>query len=109
MREIAHDLFFAGVEHYDGEAIWDRLSVGMVLRLQREPTNRFDSNAIEVVVPKLGKLGYLPRTSNGALALLMDLTDCAFEATLSKKEQSENPWKRLAVDIVYVGAKRGAS
>ena len=105
MREISQHLFLAGVEHYDGEKLWDQLSVGMELRLQREPTNRFDSNAIEVVVPKLGKLGYIPRTSNGALALLMDLTDCAFEATLSKKEQSENPWKRLAVNILYVGSR----
>ena len=64
---------------------------------------------IEVVVPKQGRLGYLPRTSTGAPALLMDLTDCAFEAKLSKKEQSDNPWKRLAVDIAYVGSKGSAS
>lgn len=106
-RVINDELFLAGWDHYDGEAVFDQLRVGQPVTLVREPGNKYDPNAIAVYwTPESGegerrKLGFIPRTSNGALALLVDdgSWDGKIVASISKREISANPWKRLAIKI----------
>lgn len=62
----------AGTAYYDANKLLGDLSPGRVLSLRRQPDNRHDDLAIEVLVPGGGKLGYVPRAHNQPLARLMD-------------------------------------
>ena len=54
-------LHVAGTAYYDAEAAADRLRPGQRLALRRQPENRYDALAIEVLGPEGHKLGYVPR------------------------------------------------
>lgn len=45
----------------DRQTILSLVTPGMPVELVREPRNKFDSDAVAVVVPGLGQIGYLPR------------------------------------------------
>ena len=62
----------AGTAYYDAEAVADRLRPGQRLALRRQPGNRYDALAIEVVGPRGRKLGYVPRRHNEMPARLID-------------------------------------
>ena len=65
-------LHVAGTAYYDAEAAADRLRPGQRLALRRQPENRYDALAIEVLGPDGHKLGYVPRRRNEMPARLMD-------------------------------------
>ena len=62
----------AGTAYYDAEAVADRLRPGQRLALRRQPENRYDALAIEVLGPEGHKLGYVPRQRNEMPARLID-------------------------------------
>ena len=62
----------AGTAYYDAEAAADRLRPGQRLTLRRQPENRYDTHAIEILGPEGHKLGYVPRRRNEMPARLMD-------------------------------------
>ena len=62
----------AGTAYYDAEIVADRLRPGQLLALRRQPENRYDPLAIEVLGPEGHKLGYVPRQRNGMPARLID-------------------------------------
>ena len=62
----------AGTAYYDAEAVAGRLRPGQRLELRRQPENRYDALAIEVLGPEGRKLGYVPRRRNEMPARLMD-------------------------------------
>ena len=62
----------AGTAYYDAEAVADRLRPGQRLALRRQPENRYDALAIEVLGPEGHKLGYVPRQHNEMAARLID-------------------------------------
>lgn len=64
-------LFIAGFDHYDGPDAESLLEAGMPLQLNREPHNRYDKHAIEILSGE-AKLGYIPRANNKTIARLMD-------------------------------------
>ena len=64
-------VFIAGFSHYDGPEAESLLEAGMPLQLNRQPHNRYDRYAIEVLSGE-AKLGYIPRAENKAIARLMD-------------------------------------
>ena len=65
-------LHVARTAYYDAEAAADRLRPGQRLALRRQPENRYDALAIEVLGPEGHKLGYVPRWRNEMPARLMD-------------------------------------
>ena len=62
----------AGTAYYDAARALPMLDEGATLILRREPTNRYDARAIEVLTADGTKLGYVWRTENEALAAMMD-------------------------------------
>ena len=62
----------AATAYYDAEAVADRLRPGQRLALRRQPGNRYDALAIEVLGPEGHKLGYVPRQRNEMPARLID-------------------------------------
>ena len=69
---LLFDSYVAGTTHIKDETVFDEIKVGDKLILQREPTNRFDENAILVLDDKKRKLGYIPEKDNIVFARLMD-------------------------------------
>ena len=65
-------MHIAGTAYYNAEAAADRLHPGQRLALRRQPGNRYDALAIEVLGPEGHKLGYVPRRRNDMPARLMD-------------------------------------
>jgi hypothetical protein len=65
-------VFVAGDAHYDFAAAKPGPRAGDALVLRREPGNRHDPRAIEVLTRAGLELGYVPRRSNEAVARLMD-------------------------------------
>ena len=89
----AHQTFFmdchlAGRKYYDADLVWDRLQTGMELRLELEPDNRFDPNAVQVICNNDGEdylLGYIPRSDNGKLVPFFEMGwGDIFECRISK-------------------------
>ena len=62
----------AGTSYYDAAAVAERLRLGQRLALRRQPENRYDALAIEVLGPEGHKLGYVPRRCNEMPARLID-------------------------------------
>lgn len=62
----------AGTAYYDAGAVADRLRPGHRLALRRQPQNRYDALAIEILGPEGHKLGYVPRQRNEMPARLID-------------------------------------
>ncbi len=69
---LLFDSYVAGTSHIEDETVFDDVSPGNKLILQREPENRFDENAILVFDEKKRKLGYIPEKDNIVFARLMD-------------------------------------
>lgn len=76
----AHNQFFmnchlAGRAYHDADLVWDNLKIGQTLRLEREPENPYDANAIQVIFNRDGEdflLGYIPRCENAKLVAFLD-------------------------------------
>ena len=56
------ELYFtiAGCDHYFGS---DFMKKGMKVKLEKEPDNKYDKEAIQVKVKGLGKIGYVANSS----------------------------------------------
>lgn len=61
----------AGFRHHEAPELWSAFRRGQILTLVREPENRHDPLAIAVCW-RGRKLGYLPRTANLFVSVLMD-------------------------------------
>ena len=87
----------AGFQFHQGEAVWDSLSIGSRLELQREAENPHDRNAVAVYFQQ-DKLGYIPAAENTALAQMLDRGK-SLNATVSELKKSDDPCHRIQVTI----------
>ena len=103
MRTVFEQCFIAGWDHADGNAAISKgLITGQEVKLRREAENKFDTNAIEVMwagASPMIKLGYVPRVSNGALALLLDEGRAYKARVVEVNPASSNPWKKCAIRV----------
>lgn len=73
-----------GVTHYEEAVMAASLSPGTKLRLVREPTNEFDTNAIAIYSDRgVGPLGYVNRQNAARLAKALDAGQSFAAITLS--------------------------
>ena len=59
--ELELEFPVAGWRYYDGDQVLDSLQPGAPLKLELEPENKHDPNAIRVLTPDGTMLGYVPR------------------------------------------------
>lgn len=64
--------FVAGSRYYQAYDVFETLQPGQALILRRQPDNKYDSLAIEVLTTEGVKLGYVPRIDNEPFARLID-------------------------------------
>jgi len=100
-KRIASHVPLAGFQFYQGDKLWNKLTPTDSVEMIREPSNKFDKNAI-MINWQNQQLGYIPRSDNKPLVALMDQGKqlSAEIVTLSK---STNPWKRIKLAIYVNG------
>jgi HIRAN domain len=90
----------AGTAYYDAAMLLDRLTPGQTLTLRRQPDNRYDDLAVEVLVSDAGKLGYIPRACNQPLARLMDAGKTLRAEIL---QLSPKTWEKVWLQVWMAG------
>ena len=96
-RIVVQHAPLAGFVYYDGQAVWDRMRVGDMLTLAREPANPHDANAVRLEWQ--GRmLGYVPKRDNGDLARQMD-HGAKVEARITELTRAANGRRRMSYVI----------
>ena len=68
-----------------------------MLTFQREPKNKYDALAIQVLNGKNERIGYIPRADNEILSRLMDAGKLLFGRI--REKHSSCSWIRISMDI----------
>lgn len=95
----------AGRQFYDANEVWDRLKIGTLLEMEREPENRYDPRAIllsykDEETGKKHKLGYIPQVHNEQMSVLMDMGwNDLFECRISKLSADVHYEQQIRVTI----------
>lgn len=84
--------------YYDAAEVIGGLSIGDPVQLRREPTNRYDSRAIEVLDSSGRKLGYVARMDNPAAARLID----AGEKLRARIARLDKPSLDIRIDVEWL-------
>ncbi len=110
----------AGMQYYDGGRF---VSPGMVLRLKKDPKNRYDTEAVKAELPIVGKAGFVANSTNTVLngtysaGRLYDLFGKKCYARVlsvkgtraiaiilkGKTKKLKKAWKKTLVKDVYTG------
>lgn len=92
-----YDNYIRGLMHYDFKKIKDSVQEGDEVQLVREPTNIYDSFAIQVNSGE-ERLGYLPAYENIVLSNMMDM-GVGLRACISQKDLKRPAQEWLAVEV----------
>ena len=115
-RVLYKECNIAGITFHDLDDVWDELYVGAELVLIRHKENKYDRHAIAVALADDYDgnpddfdfdyiLGYVPRTENEHMAMLMDLGwSNIFECKLSQINGT-NPYKGSLTMKIYLVSK----
>lgn len=87
----------AGYKYYKGKKLEPLMEPGKELSLIREPENKYDEAAVAVYFEEK-KIGYLPRTENATIALLMD-QQANINATITEFDPDAGPWERVWMEV----------
>jgi HIRAN domain-containing protein len=97
VRLLVQSAPLAGFRYHAAQEVWHELRVGDPLRLEREPDNAYDPNAIAVTW-RGRKLGYVPRRDNAALAWGLD-RGAPLQARISRLAPHPNPARRIEFEV----------
>ena len=93
----------AGRKYHEADLVWDKLRVGMPLRLEREPDNRYDPEAVQVIFHNDGEdflLGYIPRCDNQCLAPFFNMGhDDLFDCRISRISPEKHPEEQIQLTV----------
>ena len=94
----------AGFTYWEGAIIFDKLTIGTQLRLDREPDNKYDAKAVAVYY-KGHKLGYVPRSNNSEISKLCDQGYAdIFDTRINRISPSEHAESQLGI-VVHIKSK----
>ncbi len=93
----------AGFQYHDGmrPKIARTLKSGTPLKLEREPQNPYDENAIAIYTLTGHHVGYIPRSLNEVPARIAD-QKIPLEAEVMEFHPERDPWERLVIRIYQV-------
>lgn len=97
------DCNLAGRKYHDADMVWEYLRVGDKLRLEYEPNNGFDSNAVQVIYNYEGEdylLGYLPRNNNETISAFLQMGwNHIFDCRISKLNAAAHPEEQIHLTV----------
>lgn len=100
----------AGRKYHEADLVWVRLRVGMPLRLECESDNRYDPEAVQVILNSDGEdflLGYIPRSDNRSLAPFFDMGhDNLFECRINRINPEAHPEEQVQLTVMIRLKKR---
>lgn len=88
-----------GMYYYQIQEIATQLKVGQKIRLKAEPTNKFDTNAIEVYYHNY-KLGYIPKMNNRSLFAMLK-QPYRVSAYISHLDPKNMPYHGLEIKVYW--------
>lgn len=95
------DIVVAGTTHCEKiHEVYAHLEKGLVLKMQRQPKNRYDNNAIAIYYEKI-RIGYVPRELNLIISRLMDAGK-AFFCRIEDVELVDDYWVKISAKIYMV-------
>ena len=94
---LVQDSPLAGFRYGEAAEVWERLAPGDAPTLIAEPDNPHDSGAVRVE-GRGGKLGYVPRRENAALAWAL-ARGMPLRARISRLEAHPDPARRLRFEV----------
>ena len=97
VRLLVQSSALAGFRYAEAAEVWAHLAAGEPLELVREPDNPHDANAVRVEW-RGRKLGYVPRSENGALAWAMDRGE-VLRARVSRLAEHAKSRRRLEFEV----------
>lgn len=97
------DTFVAGRQFYDADDVWNELTVGTPLLMEGEPANEHDAFAVSLWLACRGrrfKIGYLPRSSNEFVAVMLAMGwGAAFDCTVSRVDGSAPYDRQIGITV----------
>ena len=95
----------AGVSHWDGFLVFDRLRPGTKLKLKAEFDNPYDPNAVAVYFKGV-KIGFVPRRENFVVAQLIRFGHKdALEARVTSVNPLVHPEEQVQMTIMVTDAR----
>ncbi len=102
-RKFYFDCHLAGRKYHDADLVWDQLRVGMPVRLEREADNRYDPEAVQVILTIDDEdylLGYIPRSVNQNLTPFFDMGwGCLFDCCISRIAPEAHPENQIRLTV----------
>ena len=91
--------YIAGFTYWDGVEVFDELKVGTELKLEVEPTNGHDPNAVKILFNET-MLGYIPRGENEEISKFLQLGYSGlFSTKISRINPEAHSEKQICVTI----------
>lgn len=97
------EFYIAGVQFHESDKCIQYLKVGTELRLVPDPTNKYDSNAVEIISQLIGvtekdfMLGFVPAKISAEISAAMEINDVVCKIT--EVTPSAKAWERIKVII----------
>ncbi len=99
------DCHLAGRKYHDVDHVWNKLHVGMPVRLEREENNAYDPEAIQVIINNDGEdflLGYIPRGENQRLSPFFDMGwgemfECCISRITPEAHYEQQVWLTIRI------------
>lgn len=105
----AKKLFFkechlAGRQYHDVDEVWEELHVGTLLELERDLDNRYDKNAVAVIIPLQGDVAMPDDFEDDTESETEDEEDVSREDYIDGEQLLED--NREAIDRICRGCSR---
>lgn len=96
------DITVAGTTHCPKiDDVFPQLQVGSVLKMQRDPNNKYDEAAIGVWYNDV-RIGWVPQAMNTVISRLMDAGKAFFCRVTELDGESHGSWKKIDGKIYMV-------
>jgi hypothetical protein len=92
-----------GFQYYHGTELLPLMNAGELLKLVREPKNKFDEYAIALHY-RDKKIGFVPAEKNEVLSRLMDSGSVRLRAEIIEVDEAADHWEALYAAVYLVGA-----
>lgn len=87
----------AGFSHHAAPRLWPQLREGDALQLVLQRDNPHDTQAVQLLWQG-ERLGYLPRSANGALARALD-SGLPLQARIGRLREHPDPRQRIEIEV----------